>query len=394
MSPAETLLLLWGLLGSLVWCWTNLVSARRLYLVRRLVDVSPQVLERWPRVSVIIAACNEAATLEPALTTLLAVDYPELEIIVVDDRSSDGTGAILDRMAARDARVRAVHVTELPDGWLGKVHALEVGSRAATGDWLLYTDADVHFEPGALAKAVALCLTEALDHLVALPQVTSHSIIEEATVNAVGERYLRITRAAEIGNAGSDAYAGVGAFNLVRRAALERSEGFAWLRMEVLDDVGLGLVLRRAHARSRFVLGDGAVGLCWYTSMADMAKGFEKNMFGFLAHYQWRRVAALLAASWAYVLAPAAAIVTAVVWQPWMWIPAAAAIASLVITAVVSAHRTGRRILPLLLLPLGRLVVPLLVLRSAIACRRDGGILWRGTRYPLPLLRELQRVRL
>ena len=82
-------------------------------------------LERWPRLSVIVPACNEAAQLEPAVRTIMAQDYPELEIILVDDRSSDGTGALIDGLAREDARVRAIHIDKLPDGWLGKVHALQ-----------------------------------------------------------------------------------------------------------------------------------------------------------------------------------------------------------------------------------------------------------------------------
>src|SRR6185369_2740694 len=105
--------------------------------------------------SVVVPACNEARTIERALTSLLAQDYPDLEIVLVDDRSSDETGAIIEHLAASDRRISAIHVRELPAGWLGKVHALQRGLERARGELVLFTDADIHFAPGALRRAVA-----------------------------------------------------------------------------------------------------------------------------------------------------------------------------------------------------------------------------------------------
>src|SRR5690349_21179805 len=111
--------------------------------VRSLKDVAPLDPAEWPRVSVVIAARNEARHVEEALQSVLNQDYSRLEIIVADDRSTDDTGRILDRMAARDERLRPLHITELPPGWLGKNHALDYGARQAAGDFLLFTDADI-----------------------------------------------------------------------------------------------------------------------------------------------------------------------------------------------------------------------------------------------------------
>ncbi len=387
----DVVLATWGAATSAAWCAGNLTSLHQTRRLRHLRDVAADPPASWPRLSVVIAACNEATTLALASASLLAVDYPDLEVVLVDDRSTDGTGVLVDRIAAGDPRVQPVHISQLPEGWLGKVHALEVGAATATGEWLLFTDADVHFEPAALRRAVALCVAEEIDHLVVMPDVESRTILEEAVIDAVGDRFLRKTRAARIGEPGCDAYAGIGAFNLVRRAALERSEGFSWLRMEVVDDVGLGLLLRRAGARSAFVLGDGAVQLRWYSSMGDMARGFEKNLFGFIAHYRWHRVAGLALGTVAMALGPLVALVAGPAWVRGL---GAAALATLLVTAAILARRTGRRLLPMLLLPVGHLVLVALVVRSALACGRHRGIVWRGTLYPLAVLRAEQRVRL
>src|SRR6185369_5444580 len=102
-----------------------------------------------------VPACNEAGTIETALASLLAQDYPGLEIVLVDDRSSDGTGVIIDRLAASDPRISAIHVRDLPIGWLGKVHALQRGLERVRGALVLFTDADIYFAPGSLRRAVS-----------------------------------------------------------------------------------------------------------------------------------------------------------------------------------------------------------------------------------------------
>ena len=114
---------------------------------------------------VLVPTCNEEETIGKALEGLRAQRYPNLEIIVVNDRSTDRTGEIVDRIAATDDRVQAIHIEHLPDGWLGKVHALHIASQHATGEWMLFTDADIHFSATCLEAAVQYCVKEDLDHL-------------------------------------------------------------------------------------------------------------------------------------------------------------------------------------------------------------------------------------
>jgi len=388
-----TLLAVWGAIASAVWIVVHVAQLVEASRMARLADLSPPEPASWPRLSVVIAACNEAATIEPAMATLLALDYPDLEIVVVDDRSTDGTGARVDAIAARDPRVRAVHVDHLPDGWLGKVHALDVGTRHATGELLLFTDADVHFAPDALRRAVAVLLADRLDHLTVLPDVRAGSLLEDVVLGAVGGLFLRRTGAARVGRAGSRAYTGVGAFNLVRRAAFAASEGFEFLRLEVVDDVGVGLVMQRAGARARMVLGAGMVMLTWYGSLPAMARGMEKNLFAILGRFRWPRLISWSIASWAVTLGPGVAVAAAVAGAPpVVGALGLAALATLLVSAVVVARLVRRRVLPMLLLPLGELLVPVLAIRSARACLQCDGVEWRGTRYPLALLRAHQRV--
>src|SRR5262245_56083515 len=160
-----------------------IISIKRLPVLREQHAPVPDV---WPRLSVVIPACDEAANLESAVATLLQQDYPDLEIILVDDRSSDGTGEIIERLAREDPRIRAVHIETLPQGWLGKVHALHRGVEQASGDWLLFTDADVHFGAAILRRAIALVLQQRVDHLALIPRTLQKSFWLELAVNTFG----------------------------------------------------------------------------------------------------------------------------------------------------------------------------------------------------------------
>src|ERR1700733_5991 len=119
-------------------------------------DFSPISGTDIPQISLLFAARDEEEKLPGALATLAQIDYPGLEIIGVDDRSDDATGQILDEFALKHARFRALHVKELPSGWLGKPHALQRAYEASTGEWLLFTDADVRFKVDALRRAMAM----------------------------------------------------------------------------------------------------------------------------------------------------------------------------------------------------------------------------------------------
>ena len=155
MSVAVGLVVAWAVLAALS---SVLFLLATITLVRRcpqLGALCPPEPPSWPELGVVIAASNEAETIEPALRSLLAQDYPSLEIVMVDDRSTDRTGTIVDHLAASDARISRVHVRVLPAGWLGKVHALQRGVERVRGDFVLFTDADIHFAPGALRRAVA-----------------------------------------------------------------------------------------------------------------------------------------------------------------------------------------------------------------------------------------------
>jgi glycosyltransferase involved in cell wall biosynthesis len=366
-------------------------TVRRLPVLRKQNAPEP---DAWPRLSVIVPACNEGANLESAVATLLRQDYPDLEIILVDDRSTDGTGELIDRLALRDARICAAHVEDLPLGWLGKVHALHRGAALASGNWLLFTDADVHFSVGTLRRAVACALHQRIDHLALIPRTIQDSFWLQLAVTAFGLLFLLTTRAASVNSPDGKAFAGIGAFNLVNAERFHRTAGFEWLRLEPADDVGLAMMMKQAGGTALLAFAREDLSVKWYPSVRAMFKGLEKNLFGPGSHYRWWLLLMQVGLIWMLVSAPSLALLLGPVHGiAALWIAGAVAVGTHLIISVLSATVRRSERLSLLLLPAGMLLISAMMLHAGYQCVKNGGIDWRGTHYPLDELRAGQRVK-
>ena len=391
MTTLEITLLIWAGIACLFWVFAYTHHLLQLSRLRFLGDLEPPEPEEWPRLSVLVPARNEEARLETALTSLRDQDYPNLEIVVVDDRSTDRTGEIIDDMAAQDPRIRAVHVDELPDGWLGKMHALERAADRATGDWFLLTDADVEYAPGALRRSVSYALSEDADQLCCVPHIRASSFFHEVCLDAFLVGMLGLTNVKKIEDPARDGFLGVGAFNLVRRDTFERAGGFEALRMEVADDVGLGYIIDQVDGRSRVALAPSLMQLTWYDSLGDQIRGVEKNAFGAIAQYSYLRLLFAMALAVVVTTGPFVAVALP---SLGLWPAGLAIILCNPIIQIISAERFRRSIGPFLALPFGQVISLFALVRSAWKCWRQGGITWRGTLYSVEELRSRQIVKL
>ena len=391
-------------LGSLFWLLRAVCMLRTVRAVPLLTDIEVDDCDAPARLSVVVAARNEAATIESAIGSLSAQDYDDLQIILIDDRSTDSTGRIIDRLAQRDPRIRAVHITERPDGWLGKVHALHQGSRHADGEYVLFTDADVHFEPGALRRAMAYCVRNHVDHLAGIPNLRATPFVLTTIILTFMKLLTMKMRFWKVSDPQSPAYMGVGAFNLVRREAFEATAGFEWLRMEVADDVGLGLMMKRSGARCRLLQMRNLIGLHWYQSIPEMARGTEKGFATVVGCSLWRCLwacAVLVGLELAPLVGLAVGgIALAGARGLWAWAAAAmavagaTAVAAMVISAMPVSRWARQPFLPEVLTPLGTLVLAALFLRAGVLGRKRGGVVWRETFYPKRQLLDGMRVKL
>jgi glycosyltransferase involved in cell wall biosynthesis len=376
------------------WCVAFVYLAWALKKIPRLEQQTIAAPDRWPRLSVVVPACNEAAHMESAVMTLLCQDYPDLEIILVNDRSTDATGAIIARLAKADPRLRAVHVHTLPVGWLGKVHALHRGVAQASGDWLLFTDADVYFAPATLRRAVAYALYCEADHLALIPRTMQKSLWLDVAVQTFGLLFLIATRAAGVNQPGGKSYVGIGAFNLVKADTFRRTPGFEWLRLEPGDDVGLGIMTQRVGGLSRLALAHEHLTVEWYPSIRAMFRGLEKNLFGPGANYRWWLMIMQVGGLWALAVAPWAALMFGVALNSLLLLLAgAAAITAHALFSLCRVENRPKDTLSLLLFPFGLLLIGAMMLRAGYKCLKNDGIEWRGTHYPLIQLRQGQRVK-
>jgi len=350
--------------------------------MRRLATLAAPLPTAWPRVSIVLAARNEGTTLGAAVPTMLALDYPEFELIAVNDRSEDDTGAVLDQLAAANPRLRVVHVRELPAGWLGKNHALHTGAAQATSDWILFTDADIHFTPDALRRAVAYARAQAIDHLAAIPRLTERGHWLGICVNAFGYSFNTAVRPWRIPDPRSRSFGGVGAFNLVRTTTYRKLHGHEPVRLRPDDDMKLGKLMK-AGGSSELVLGEGAVSVEWYDSVRALVHGLTKNAYAVAEYRFWAPPLAVAGLGVGYLWPVAALFVTS---GPAWWLYAAS-VAVILVVGCDHARFSGGRWWHGLFLPLGIVVLAYALLRSQAVTIWTGGIAWRGTHYPLADLR-------
>ncbi len=376
------------------WLWPALFAAvsmavlfasgvRGALSLRRLHEVPPVSGAEAPPVSVVIAARNEERNIEHALGSVLAQRYGPLEVVVVDDRSTDSTGAILDRMAAAGARLRVVHVAELPPGWLGKNHALHLGAAEAAGDYLLFTDADVVMEPDTLARAIGYMRAEGIDHLAAGPRVELPSLALRVFVVLFSLFFAIAFRPWKVRDPRSPAHIGVGAFNLVRTEAYRAAGGHRPIRMRPDDDLKLGKLLKKHGFRQDFVIATESLRVEWYRTFGELVRGLMKNGFAGVDYRVWFVVAATVAQLLVFVL-------------PWVavWLTGGAAqllfaAAVLLAFSMYAGAARGQGVSPLygVFFPVATVAFLYIVWRATVVTIANDGIDWRGTHYPLDELR-------
>jgi hypothetical protein len=352
--------------------------------LKSIADVAPLADADCPAVSILFAARDEAEKLPGALETLLALDYPRYEVVAVDDRSEDGTPQILARAAQRDPRLKTVRVNELPAGWLGKPHALQQAYEHSSGEWLIFTDADVHFAPDLLRRAIALAEREKWDHLTLLGHVKMLDAGEKIVMTFFAMSLLIAAKPWRVSDARSRFYAGIGLFQLIRRNAYEKMGTHRRLAMEVVDDMKLGKLAKDAGIHSGAARSGEAVSVRWHAGVGNIVRGTTKNFFAAAGFRLWFVCVQILSLLLAFVL-PLLAL-------PFVhgWALVFALVGTVVpITAQVGAAlEAGVSPLYALTQPIGALIFAWMLIRSTIVTLWQGGITWRGTFYPLEELRR------
>jgi cellulose synthase/poly-beta-1,6-N-acetylglucosamine synthase-like glycosyltransferase len=256
-----------ALLGSLVWLALGLQWLHGIRNVPVLKDI-PEAdrVDGNPALSVILAARDEERSVRESVVSMLDQDYSgTLEVIAVNDRSTDRTGEVLDELMTRyPDRLRVMNVESLPSGWLGKTHALYIGAARATGEWLLFTDADVIFSAECSDLAVRYATDNGLDHLTMPPEIVCRSVLLRSFVAAFTLVFEMTQRPWRVGDPRAQEHVGVGAFNLIRKDAYETSGTHRAIRMRPDDDMKLAKLLKGHGFKQGVAYGAGLISVEWH----------------------------------------------------------------------------------------------------------------------------------
>ncbi|HEY3366724.1 MAG TPA: glycosyltransferase [Symbiobacteriaceae bacterium] len=339
-----------------------------------------------PRLTVVMPACNEVDTIRAAARSVLAQEYPGLELLLVNDRSADGTAEAMAEVArAYPDQVRVVQIDRLPPRWLGKNHALWKASRLAKGEWLLFTDADVIMAPDCLRKAVSYALAHKLDHLALFPEVTAPSYLTGAFVSHFIWSFYVFMKPYRANDPWRNEGIGVGAFNLVRQEAYAEAGGHAAISLRPDEDVRLGQRLKSLGCRQGALSGFGLVRVEWYPSVAAMIHGLEKNTY---AGMDYNPVMALVAICLiaALEILPYVAVFFASGWSRALLLGSMATHLVMFLLANRDSSRPAWQYV--LLLPALAILFSYTLARAVVLTLLRGGINWRGTFYPLRALRR------
>lgn len=374
---------LFGLIA-LLWALQSIQIARGIRLLPHLKDFPPAAGPGLPKISILVAARDEAKKLPEALASFLVLDYPNYEVVAVNDRSTDDTPTILDSAAREHRSLKVVNLETLAEGWLGKPHALQQAYEHSTGEWLVFTDADVYFAPDVLRRAIAVTLANGWDHLTLLGRAEMFRFFEKITMTFFGFGFVIGTKPWQAHNPKSRGYLGVGAFQMVRRSSYEAMGTHRKLRMEVIDDMKLGKLVKEAGFSSGAARAGESVSVHWHDGVRNIVLGTTKNFFatsGFSVPRTLFRIFGLLL----MCVFPVCAL-------PFVHGCALAfdsvAVALPVIAHAESAREFGASRLWGLSLPIGALIFVWMLGRSMIVTLSRGGIEWRGTFYPLKDLKS------
>ena len=351
-------------------------------------DRKPPTPAGEPRVSIIVPARNEEQDIRATLEGLLALDYSNYEVIAVDDRS-DGCdrgahGGSGGEFLSAWTGLHIIHVPELPAGWMGKTHAMWRATQQATGDWLLFTDADVRFKPDSVRRVIAYAEAEKADHVVLFPRMIMKRPGERMMIAFFQALFVFGHRPWKVADPNAQDHMGVGAFNMVRRSVYEAVGTYKALRMEVLDDMKLGKLVKNAGYAQRNVFGEDLISLRWAKGAFGIVNNLTKNFFAVLS-FQWPRTVASLLGLGFINLGPFLGVWLA---HGWARLPFGIALFSLFAIYYGMSSRSDVAPYYFFLHPVSTTLFMYTLVRSMVHTYRNGGIVWRGTRYPLEELRR------
>jgi cellulose synthase/poly-beta-1,6-N-acetylglucosamine synthase-like glycosyltransferase len=387
LDPERVIFYAYLLAGPIAWVlmFVGLIMGRA--RMSRLLRTRASLPQNPPKVTILVPAKDEGAGIRRCIEGILRQDYPDFEVIAIDDRSTDDTGPILDELAKAHPKVRVVHIAPgaLPDGWLGKCNALWTASRDASGEWLFFVDSDVTIEPGALARTLALAIHRRYDAVSILTRLECRTFWERLVLPLAAASWSVMFTISQTNEDNRPHIAAAnGQFFLIRRSAYEAVGGHEAVRDQITEDVELMRLLKGRGFRTRLFMGAPLASTRMHSTLPQMFHGWARIYAGTSRRSPWRIVGAIIF----YVLC-GLSVYPALAWgiahalngfgSGWL-------IASLAHLTLMSAYlaivyrMSGTRARGALLFPLGGAVM-LGIFAFAIRTCYTGRVKWRGTHF-------------
>lgn len=385
----RTAAILLNWLIALLWTWRTTSARHNLPklpdLLKENVTTEPTP---QPQITIIVPARNEEAAIEQTLRSLLAQENVSVEILAVNDRSTDSTGEIMDRVAAeasaQNKSIGIIHIKELPAGWMGKTHAMALAARQASAPWLLFTDGDILYREDCLSRALSCAEREAADHLILFPTLVLKSVGERMMLSAIQALAFLSQRPWKVADPKNRESIGIGAFNLIRSDVYRAIGGYEGHRMEVLEDIKLGYQVKQHGFRQRVAFGRDLIRVHWASGTMGIVRNLTKNIFAVFRFNPLLLLAACMAIA-VFCLTPFLGLVGG--W--WTVTASILALGSAIeMYRYCERHINGVPVYYLLLLPVAACIIVYMLLRSMVVTIARGGVEWRGTFYPLADLRK------
>ncbi|MFS0863439.1 glycosyltransferase [Fredinandcohnia sp. 179-A 10B2 NHS] len=355
--------------------------------IKRLEDI--QTIDKTPLLSIIVAARNEEDSIAKSLETQFTQTYHNLEWIVVNDRSTDDTGRVLEKLQIKNNRLKVIHISKLPTGWLGKNHAMYQGYLHSKGDYLLFTDADVMYQPEVIHKAMSFLQMEEIDHLTIAPNLSAQTFWLKTFVSFFLFGFSYFKRPWLANKDRSKIGTGIGAFNLLSRQAYEQIGTHKAISLRPDDDLQLGFKIKATGLKQRIVSGLSLLSVDWYPSLRAAFTGLEKNTFAGL-HYRVSMVFLAIIGTFVSTIFPYITLFTG---------DSIHFLLSILIIFLLgcSYTLTTKKITtfsPLLFIvfPITSLLFIYSIARASILTFIRGGVMWRGTKYSLKELRKMDKI--
>lgn len=341
-----------------------------------------------PLVSIIIAAKNEAKDIEGSIQSQLKQTYNNIEWIIVNDRSTDETGEIVNRLAEIDNRIKVIHINNLPNGWLGKNHALYKGYLASSGDYILFTDGDVYFKEDTVEKSITYFLEKDIDHLTLTPDMNVKPFWTKAFVTFFLFGFSYFKRPWRANNDKSKIAIGIGAFNLLSKKAYEAVGTHKSIAMRPDDDLMLGVSIKRIGGKQRIVKGQMHLDVEWYPSLKEAIIGLEKNTFAGLFYSYFMVFFSLsgifISQVWPFLALFLTEGVTRFIY--------AISIFLLFFVYQQTANVMAKgAVFYFIVFPFSALLFMYCIARATFLTVKRGGIMWRGTFYSIKELKNNSR---